>query len=178
MAEPMGWGRFTYAYKQNPEVTHSPGGGGIAVRPTDVARFGYLLLREGRWNDRQLVPAEYVRQCGRKSAYNPHYPYSLQFNVNTDGRFPTLPRDMYPTSRAPGVMCSGLSLRWTWWFGDWRGAMTSHDEANTGVPLRPEILKAAESRRDWKSTMSRSAAEQQIIAKVIEAVAAPGENSR
>lgn len=28
----------------------------------DMARIGYLMLREGRWNDRQIVPREWVRR--------------------------------------------------------------------------------------------------------------------
>ena len=71
LARPLGWGRWGYGYKQAAEVTHTPGGGGIALRATDMLRFGYLLLREGRWNDAQVVPAEYVRparQVGLQSA--------------------------------------------------------------------------------------------------------------
>ena len=172
LAKPMGWGRFTYAYKQYPAVSHSPGGGGIAVRPTDVLRFGYLLLREGRWKDRQLVPADYVRQCGRKSPYNPHYPYSLQFTLNADGMMPSLPRDMYFKQGAGGhVLWIVPSLDLVVW--RLAGRDDQYDESNTGVPLAPEILKAAESRKGWKPTISRSSAEQEIIRKVIESVAAP-----
>lgn len=84
LARPMGWGRWGWGYRR-PEIRHTPGGGGIALRARDMLRFAYLLLREGRWGERQLVPADYVRQCGRRSRYNPHYPYSLQFNVNAEG---------------------------------------------------------------------------------------------
>ena len=91
----MGWGSWGYAYRNVREVTHIPGGGGIAVRATDMLRFGYLLLREGRWNDAQLVPAEYVRRSARQSRDNPHYPYSLQFNINSNGEIPELPRDAF-----------------------------------------------------------------------------------
>ncbi len=60
----MGWGRWAYGYRNSKEVTHTPGGGGIAVRGPDMARFGYLLLRGGLWDGRQLVRTEYVRPCG------------------------------------------------------------------------------------------------------------------
>jgi len=174
LAEPMGWGRFTYAYKQNPEVTHSPGGGGIAVRPTDVVRFGYLLLREGRWSERQLVPAEYVRQCGHKSSYNPHYPYSLEFNVNTDGQIPELPRDTFFKQGAGGhVLWIIPSLDLVVW--RLAGRDDQYDETNTGIPLLPEILKAAQSRNDWKPTLSRNVAERQIITNVVASVLGPGQ---
>ena len=84
LAKPMGWGRWGWG-NRNPGPAHTCGGSGIAPRPTDMLRFAYLLLREGRWGGRQLVPAGYVRLCGRRSPYNPHYPYSLQFDVNADG---------------------------------------------------------------------------------------------
>ena len=51
-----------------------------------MLRFGYLLLREGRWAARQIVPASYVHQCGTSSPYNPHFPFSFEFDVNSDGK--------------------------------------------------------------------------------------------
>ena len=94
IAQPLGWGRWGYGYRR-PEVDHTPGGGGIALRPTDMLRFAYLLLREGKWNGQQIVPRDYVRQCGRRSPYNPHSPYSLQFDINADGDLAGAPRDAF-----------------------------------------------------------------------------------
>ena len=94
LAEPMGFGRFGWGYKSM-IPGHTAGGGGVAPRPTDMLRFAYLLLREGRWGDRQLVPAEYVRLAGSPSPYNPHFDYSLQFNVNGNGRWDDIPRDAF-----------------------------------------------------------------------------------
>jgi CubicO group peptidase (beta-lactamase class C family) len=94
LAEPMGWGRWGWGYK-NQIRDHTPGGGGIAARPTDMLRFAYLLLRQGRWGDRQLVPADYVHHAGSPSPYNPHFDYSLQFNVNGNGYWDDVPRDAF-----------------------------------------------------------------------------------
>lgn len=94
LAKPMGWGPFTWGYRR-PEVRHTPGGGGISPRATDMLRFAYLLLREGRWGDKQVVPAEYVRHCARPSRFNPHAPVSLAFDVNGDGHAAGLPRDAF-----------------------------------------------------------------------------------
>mgnify|MGYP001949336905 CR=1 FL=1 len=94
LAKPLGWGRWDWGYKERVR-DHTPGAGGIAPRATDLLRFAYLLLREGRWKDRRLVPAEYVRHCRMPSPYNPHFGYSLQFDVNGSGRWPDLPRDAF-----------------------------------------------------------------------------------
>jgi CubicO group peptidase (beta-lactamase class C family) len=169
LAEPMGWGRFTYGYRNASDVTHTPGGGGIAVRATDMLRFGYLLLREGRWGDRQLVPAAYVRHCGRTSPYNPHFPYSLQFNVNTDGQVPEYPRDAFWKSGSGGHMLYVVpSLDLVVW--KLAGRDGQYQERDTGVPLAPEIARGAASRRDWKPTLAEREGQRQVLQKVIAAV--------
>jgi CubicO group peptidase (beta-lactamase class C family) len=38
------------------------GGGGLSLSPSDMARFGYLYLNEGRWEGEQIVPREWVLQ--------------------------------------------------------------------------------------------------------------------
>jgi CubicO group peptidase (beta-lactamase class C family) len=65
-------------------------------------RFAYLLLRKGRWNDQQLVPADYVEKCGKPSPYNPHTPFSLMFENNSDGHVAGAPKDAYWKSGAGG----------------------------------------------------------------------------
>jgi len=95
LAEPLGWGRWGYGYKYQPLVDHTPGAGGIALRSTDVLRFAYMLLHNGKWADKQIVPSDYLEKASKGSPYNPHYPYSLQFNVNTNGENKNLPRDAF-----------------------------------------------------------------------------------
>ncbi len=172
LAEPLGWGRWGYGYKYAKEVTHTPGGGGITLRATDMLRFGYLLLREGRWGERQLVPVEYARHCGRQSPYNPHAPYSLQFDVNTDGHYPEYPRDAFWKSGSGAHMLYVVpSLDLVVW--KLAGRDSQYEQRDTGVPLTPEIAKGSDSRRDWKPTINEREGQRLVLSKVIEAIVVP-----
>jgi CubicO group peptidase (beta-lactamase class C family) len=103
LGKPMGWGTWTYCMHRNGKtLPHTPGAGSIALHSTDTLRFAYMMLHKGKWNGQQLVPADYVALCSRPSPYNPHYPYSLQFEVNADGHVKEAPRDAYWKSGAGG----------------------------------------------------------------------------
>ncbi len=102
LARPLGWEHWAYGYKNASRVNHTPGGGGIALRSTDMLRFCYMLLHNGKWNGEQIVPEEYVRSASKSSPYNPHYPYSLQFDVNTNGEITELPKDAFWKSGSGG----------------------------------------------------------------------------
>jgi CubicO group peptidase (beta-lactamase class C family) len=170
LAEPTGWGPFTYAYKHAKEVTHTPGGGGIAVRATDMLRFCYLLLHEGHWQDRQLVPTKYVRHCGRKSPYNPHTPYSLQFDVNSDGHVTGVPRDAFWKTGSGGhVLYIVPSLDLVVW--KLAGRDNQYQKSNTGVPMPSGSVKGGKSRRGWKTSGRISSME--LLQRIVEAVVTP-----
>ena len=138
LAQPLGWGRWGYGYKNNPLVKHTPGGGGIALRSTDMLRFGYLLLHKGNWNGKQIVPEEYIQKATTASPYNPHYPYSLQFNVNTNGEISELPRDAF-WKRGSGGHClyvvPSLDLI-VWKLG---GRNSQYRKNNTGLEEPPPL---------------------------------------
>jgi CubicO group peptidase (beta-lactamase class C family) len=103
LAAPMGFGVWSYALHRNgTTLAHTPGGGSIALRATDALRLPYLMLHNGKWGNKQLVPAEYVAMCGKPSPYNPHSPMSLMFEVNADGHVFGAPRDTYFKSGAGG----------------------------------------------------------------------------
>jgi CubicO group peptidase (beta-lactamase class C family) len=169
LARPMGWGPWGYAYRNVSGVTHTPGGGGIAVRATDMLRFGYLLLREGRWNDAQLVPADYVRRSARQSPYNPHYPYSLQFNVNTNGEIPGLPRDAFWKGGSGGhAIYIVPSLDLVVWKLGGRDGQFSPD--NTGLPPSPAPQEQVDVRNAWKETVDSETALRTTLRIVIESI--------
>jgi CubicO group peptidase (beta-lactamase class C family) len=104
LARPMQFGGWGYGLERadGTKLQHTPGGGGIALRATDALRFGYLLLRKGRWNGTQIVPEDYLQACSKPSPFNQHSPFSLQFEVNRDGHIAGAPRDAFFKSGAGG----------------------------------------------------------------------------
>jgi CubicO group peptidase (beta-lactamase class C family) len=142
LAKPLGWGRWSYGYKYASMVKHTPGGGGIALRSTDMLRFCYLLLHKGNWNGKQVVPEDFVRTAPTASKYNPHFPYSLQFNVNTNGEIAELPKDAFWKNGSGGhclYVVPSLDLI-VWKLGGRDGQYGIRD---TGLP-EPEPLPNAE----------------------------------
>jgi CubicO group peptidase (beta-lactamase class C family) len=171
LARPLGWGEWGYAYKQVKELTHTPGGGGIAMRATDMLRFGYVLANEGRWKDRQVIPRDYVLHCGRQSPYNPHFPYSLQFDVNTGGHEKGIPRDAFWKSGSGGhVLYVVPSLELVVWkLGGRDGQYATSDTGRKPSPASPEQIA---ERRAWQETIDVDTARRRTLAMVIKAIEA------
>ncbi|KAF0178281.1 MAG: beta-lactamase [Limisphaerales bacterium] len=103
LAAPMGWESWGYCLQRGDfKMPHANGAGSTALHATDALRFGYCLLRKGQWNGKQLVPADYIEKCHSPSPYNPHCPFSLQFEHNADGHVLGAPRDAFFKSGAGG----------------------------------------------------------------------------
>ena len=59
-------------------------GGGLWISTYDLARFGLLWQRGGKWGDRQIVPPAYVTMATTASAHGPDY--GFLFWLNTTGK--------------------------------------------------------------------------------------------
>lgn len=46
------------------------GGFGLHIRTEDIAKFGEFLLRQGEWNGKRLLPAEWIEQATSKQVSN------------------------------------------------------------------------------------------------------------
>ena len=146
LAKPMGWGAWGYClHRGDFLMPHANGAGSTALHATDALRFGYCLLHGGKWAGRQLVPAEYIAKCNQPSPYNPHTPFSLQFEHNADGHVIGAPRDAFYKSGAGGFgifIVPSLDVV-IYKLGGNNG---QYDPALTGLPQpAPDT-----SRDDWK----------------------------
>jgi CubicO group peptidase (beta-lactamase class C family) len=75
--------------------SHTNAHSGLHLSARDFARLGYLLAHDGKWQDKQIVPREWIQTATRSSQQlNPSYGYT--FWVNTDGvLWPSAPRDAF-----------------------------------------------------------------------------------
>ena len=120
---------------------------GVKANALDMARLGWLWRNWGRWKDRQLIPAAWLREATRTApnirANCPpeQWKYGYAFWTNDHGQlWPNLPRDSYAASGAGSQhiwVCPSLDLVVVQSPGLWQ----KQDENDTGL-LR---LKAAVS---------------------------------
>ncbi len=61
-------------------------GGGMFINANDMARFGYLTLRRGKWRDKQLISDQWVTWALTPTPAQPTYGFMNWF-LNTDKKF-------------------------------------------------------------------------------------------
>lgn len=161
LTEPLGFGTWGYAMYRpklksgidsEGRMLHTPGGGSIAVRSTDVLRFAWLMRHEGKWGNRQIVPADFARMCGKLSRFNPHYSHSFNFNVNEDGHVSDVPRDAYWKGGSGGYaiyIVPSLDMV----IYKMGGTEGQYDPALTRLPVK---YSYDGSRADWKPADPRA----------------------
>ncbi len=101
------WRRNSYRPPTIDGVARREFGSGFSANVDAMARLGYLYLRQGRWKDRTLLAAEFVRLAGQPApelkGLEEHEPqhgnasehYGLLWWNNGDGTIPGLPRDAF-----------------------------------------------------------------------------------
>lgn len=97
-------------------------GGGMWINSWDMARFGYLWLRGGAWDGKQILPPSYVKDALTPSAHGPDYGYLWW--LNTKGKnLPGLPTTAYAALGAGSntILVSpehDLVIVWRWHAGN------------------------------------------------------------
>lgn len=124
--------RFNFDHPQGAKVNIFGNGFSIVATSDDMARAGVLWLNGGRWKERQLVPAAYLKEATRTNrdviAIEPEdqWKYGLAFWVNDHGKlWPDLPRDAFAASGAGAMhvfVCPSLDLVVTQTPGPWMDA--------------------------------------------------------
>lgn len=74
-------------------------GGGLFINSMDLARFGYLFLRNGHWNDRTIVSGGWIGRARTPGSANRDYGFANWY-LNTDRR-------MLPHAPASAVVFLG-----------------------------------------------------------------------
>lgn len=74
-------------------------GGGMFISALDMARFGLLTANNGKWRDKQILSAEFIRQARTPTAAQPTYGFMNWF-LNTD-------KKLYPSAPASAFLHVG-----------------------------------------------------------------------
>lgn len=74
-------------------------GGGMFINAYDMARFGLLTANGGKWRDKQLLSAEFVRQAKTPTSAQPTYGF-MNWYLNTE-------KKLYPNAPASAIFHTG-----------------------------------------------------------------------
>lgn len=70
-------------------------GGGMFISARDMARFGLLTARNGKWRNKQILSAEFIKQAKTPTAAQPTYGFMNWF-LNTDKKYyPSAPASAF-----------------------------------------------------------------------------------
>jgi CubicO group peptidase (beta-lactamase class C family) len=97
------WSWHGYGAKSTVEINGKPvesvsggtrWGGGLWIDCYDLARFGLLILNKGRWDGKQLVAEQWIRDATTPSAHGPDYGYLWWLNTQQK-QWPSGPRTSF-----------------------------------------------------------------------------------
>lgn len=70
-------------------------GAGMFISTEDMARFGLLFLKDGKWKNDQLMDTEWMRAALAPSKPNPNYGFMWWLNKKGDRHWEGLSEDIY-----------------------------------------------------------------------------------
>jgi CubicO group peptidase (beta-lactamase class C family) len=70
-------------------------GGGMMLSAWDQARFGYLTLRNGNWNGKQLIPENWIAKSRTPTPANPGYGFMNYFLNEDQKQVPDAPKSAF-----------------------------------------------------------------------------------
>src|SRR5207237_3203123 len=70
-------------------------GGGMFIHAYDMARFGYLTLRRGKWKDRQLLSDQWVTRALTPTPAEPGYGFMNWYNNRDRKLLPSAPASAF-----------------------------------------------------------------------------------
>jgi CubicO group peptidase (beta-lactamase class C family) len=79
---PLGIDAFYWS--TNPEG-YTRGGSGLRMSPRNMAKFGHLYITQGKWGERQILPADWIQESGNPYLFSQHmtnFSYGYQFWVS------------------------------------------------------------------------------------------------
>jgi CubicO group peptidase (beta-lactamase class C family) len=68
-------------------------GGGLFINTSDMARFGLLFLRNGKWKNQQLISERWLSMAQQPSKPNPEYGYLWWLNATN--KWKNVPQSVY-----------------------------------------------------------------------------------
>jgi CubicO group peptidase (beta-lactamase class C family) len=81
-------------------------GGGMWITARDLARLGYLTLRRGCWQDRQILSKRWIEMATTPTAVQPTYGF-MNYFLNTH-------RELFPSAPATHYYHSGMGANRVW----------------------------------------------------------------
>lgn len=70
-------------------------GGGMFISARDMARFGLLTARSGKWRNKQILSPEFIKQAKTPTPVQPTYGF-MNWYLNTDKKlYPSAPASAF-----------------------------------------------------------------------------------
>jgi CubicO group peptidase (beta-lactamase class C family) len=66
-------------------------GGGMVINAYDMARFGYLVLHNGKWKDHSIISEDWIRMARTPGPANPNYGFANWFLNTSRKPLPAVP---------------------------------------------------------------------------------------